>query len=132
MKFLQQQEDFSVLTGEQIREFASRFNRVDLEASEAIKWSGNDSSMYMFIVVEGRVNLKGSAYFAGTFSQGEIVMTMPLEILEKELVIIEAIENSQVAILDKFKAEALIFDHPEFRNLFMDIAKKTNITKNTA
>ncbi len=132
MKFLQQQEDFSVLSGEQIREFAARFNRIDMDASETIKWNGTDSSMFMFIVVEGVVNLKGSAYFAGTFSQGEIVMTMPLEILEKELIIIEAIENSQIAVLDKFKAEALIFDHPEFRNLFMDIAKKTNIIKNTA
>jgi len=59
-------------------------------------------------------------------------MTMPLEILEKELIIIEAVEDSQVAILDKVKAEALIFDHPEFKNLFLDVAKNTNIIKHTA
>jgi AAA family ATP:ADP antiporter len=132
VRFLKQQHHFSVFSGEQIREFAARFNRLDLDSAESLKWTSSDSSMFMFIVLEGTVSLKGSAYFSGTFSKGEIVMTLPLEILEKESVIIEALDDSQVAILDRSKAEALIFDHPEYRRLFLDIAKKTNIIKNTA
>jgi len=132
VRFLQQHEYFSVLSGEQIREFAALFHRQDMDKGESLKWNVTDSAKFMFIVIEGQVSLKGSAYFSGYFSKGEMAITMPLEILEKELIIIEALEHSQVALLDRAAAEALIFDHPEYSNLFLDIAKKSNIVKNTA
>jgi AAA family ATP:ADP antiporter len=132
VRFLQQMDRFSVLSGEQIREFAARFHRQDLDKGESLKWTGNESSRFMFIVVEGEVRLKGSVNFSGYFTKGDMAITMPLEVLEKGPITIEAVEDSQVAVLDRIKAEALIFDHPEYNNLFLNIAKKSNIVKNTA
>ena len=92
LRFLQQMDQFFVLSGEQIREFAARFNRYDMNKGELLKWSGNEASSYMLIVVEGRVQLKGSLYFSGYFDQGEMVLTMPLEILEKELSLLKQLK----------------------------------------
>lgn len=132
VRFLQQIDYLSVLSGEQIREFAAVFQRHDMDKGESLKWNDNDASRFMLIVVEGQVQLKGSAYFSGSFIKGDMAITLPLEILEKGSITIEAIEDSQVAVLDRIQAEALIFDHPEFSSLFLDIAQKSKIVKNTA
>jgi ATP:ADP antiporter, AAA family len=132
MRFLQQMEPFSLLSGEQIREFAAHFERYDIDKGDSLKWTGSESSKFMFIVIEGIVELKGSVNFSGNFEKGDMAITMPLEILENGPTSIEAIEDSQLAILDRLKAEALIFDHPEFNMLFLSIANKSNIIKKTA
>ena len=39
-----------------------------MENGESLKWSGDEASRFMFIVVEGQVQLKGSVYFSGYFA----------------------------------------------------------------
>ena len=130
--FLSEHEGFKGLTGEQLKDFAAVMQRHTLEVGESMPLNGQDSSHFMFIVVYGSVSLLENKVELGHFVAGDVVVTASLDLIPGPDTEVTASEQSLIAILDKQQADALLFNQPEYCELFYKFVQNINPLRQTA
>ena len=129
---LRNNSNFASLTLDQLMDFAVMTRLITLHAGDTLELATHGFAYFMLIVVSGDVQILHNDQYSRQYTEGEIVLASPSEMLSGRTTSLKTTGNCQVAILDNDKARTLLFHHPEYFELFYTFVNKTQPVAQTA
>ncbi len=129
---LRNNSNFALLTLDQLMDFACMTRLLVLSDDETLELAAHGLVYFMLIVVSGDIQIIHDDQYNRAYTEGDIVLASPAEMLSGKTTLLKAAGSCQVAILDNDKARTLLFHHPEYFELFYTFVNKTQLVTQTA